>query len=164
MEITTGTISNSNLCCRFCGSDCITISVRACDIPLVHWKILNRFLAFLYADLVIHVARQLCVQCALCIELFYYFDFSLYESPFELNTPYCAFAVIFHMCCTTSAAFIEFVMVSLFIELALYAKAFIMDIKSMFARLDELAECKSLESTLLDWCKEAVEQHGRVYQ
>lgn len=87
-----------------------------------------------------------------------------YRSPIKLNTPYSVFAALLQIGCSVSASLIYYAMICSFIETVVYAKTFVMDIRSMFAQLDELAKSRSPELPMLNSCKEAVNLHARVYQ
>lgn len=87
-----------------------------------------------------------------------------YRSPFELSTPYSVFAALLQIGCCVSASLIYYAMICSFIETVVYAKTFVMDIRSTFARLDEAAKTRSSEFSMLNSCKEAVDLHARVYQ
>lgn len=44
----------------------------------------------------------------------------------------------------------------------MYVKTFILDIKSVFDRVDQLAKSKKSELSMLEFCKDAFDLHERV--
>lgn len=84
------------------------------------------------------------------------------RTPFELNTACCIMIALFNTISGCSGCLSYFVMICLFNEIASYTKTFIVDIKSMFDRMDRLTKSKSPDLPMLKYCKEAIELHSRT--
>lgn len=55
---------------------------------------------------------------------------------------------------------------SLFAGVIMYASAVLTDIKSIFTQIDRMveSEAKSTEAVVMQFCKEAIDLHARVYR
>lgn len=92
------------------------------------------------------------------------FLFASDRTPFELNTFYCAMIVILQCSCCLTTCIVFYAIVCLLIELTTYADTFIIDIKSVFNKLDDLAKTKLPKLSMLACCKVAVNLHNRVFR
>lgn len=63
-----------------------------------------------------------------------------------------------------SACTIFFMAISIFIKLALYTNAFMLDIKNVFTQVDRLNYAKAPELAMIQHCKEVIDLHERVYR
>lgn len=91
-----------------------------------------------------------------------------YRTPFELNTTYrCIAMALFQMGPIFYAPLIYCAILSLFAGVVMYASAILIDIKSIFARIDRLLnsrEAVNEEMTVLMHCKEAIDLHAQLYR
>lgn len=90
----------------------------------------------------------------------------------------CASVVLYETVCTTCDVFILCSVPGLLIAFMIYSKACLLDIKSLFNRVDELSQlgnfqkstpknhnmfpCKNSEWKMLELCKEAVDLHRKI--
>lgn len=84
------------------------------------------------------------------------------RTPFETSSLSNAFSAVLQFVCSPNGVAVYYTVNSIFIEFALYTKAFIFDIRSMFERLDQLAKNKKKSVSMHECCKEAVDLHEKV--
>lgn len=76
----------------------------------------------------------------------------------------CAAGVLLETYATIYGVSMYYAIISLFFEIAFYAKAFTLDIKSVFNMIDHMKNCENPEMFMLQQFTEAVNLHDRVYR
>lgn len=85
--------------------------------------------------------------------------------PFEMNTTIRYSSVFFSQTCAGCFhILIMSIMVSFVFGICIYTEAILIDIKSLFNRIDRQSKSngRSAKLTMLEYCKEAIELYGRM--
>lgn len=93
----------------------------------------------------------------------------LFRLPFEINTTLrCIIMAIVQLFIFFFTMITTFTVLSFFSGVIFYIEAILIDIKSIFNRIDKLLKSKEKKTktqlSILDYCKEAIILHARVYR
>lgn len=151
-------IYNENLYLRVCSGPVQSIcTLLAGGTWLVHEEVFNWFMDFPLSTLVI--AHDWILWLFFPI-LNLQFDC---RTPFELNTlRRCVAIAVLQMFAVICALTVIGMVVFLFIEFSMYTEACILDVKSIFVKIDGLAGGKKSELQMIAYCKESVLLHERI--